>query len=245
MIGKTFTSTLTATLLTLVFTLQASATVIIGFEINSTSALPLFTQTANDTNVITDDTLSASATVDFTITVGGAPIPTFNDAAFQYDATLNSVTQDGNYLVMSYAGTFSFAENGSGDNIVTGNFDNMQLVFLAPGGNILFPIGLTANTDAEPLIFMDGDALDPFLPTDMQLRPKQTINFTVDLFNTDNLANYIASTQNGLVPSSDATFSSSFSGTSQAINEGIVPEPATISIALLGLALMVKRRRTA
>lgn len=245
MIGKTLTSTFTTTLLALVFSMQASATVIIGFEINSTSSLPLFTQTVNDTNTITDDTLSASATVDLTITVGGDPIPTFNDAAFQYDASLNSVTQDGNYLVLSYQGTFSFAENGTGDNIVTGNFNDMKLVFLAPGGNILFPIGLTANTNVEPLLFLDGSALDPFLPEDMQLRPKQTVNFTVDLFNTDNLANYIASTQEGLVPAYDATFSSSLSATSQAINEGIVPEPATISIALLGLALMVKRRRTA
>lgn len=245
MINKTFTTTLTATLLALVLTVQAGATVILGFEINSVSPLPLFNATAGDTTTITDDTLTADSNVDLTITIDGAPIPTFNDAAFRYDATLNSVTQQGSYLIMSYAGSFSFSENGTDATIVSGTFNNMQLTFLAPGGNILFPVGLTASTPAAPRIFNSGFALNSFLPANTFLGGKQTINFTVDLFTSDNLATYIASTQNGLVPTGDATFSSSLSATSQTTFGGDIPEPATISVALLGLALMIKRRRTA
>ena len=241
---STLKLTLALGFIALVTAFQANAVVVLGFEINSISSLPLFTHTAGDTNTITDDTLTANANVDLTVTLDGVPIPDsdgFQSALFDYSADLVSVSQEDNYLIMTYAGSFSFTSDQN-ETIVSGDFDDMKLVFLAPGGNILFPLGLTAGTTGDPLLFDIGEAMEDHLPDNMILKGAQSVSFTVDLFNN---FDFIEESEGALIPVEDATFSSSFSATSPTFNKGDIPEPATISVALLGLMLMLKRNRNA
>lgn len=231
-------------LFALSISLTAKATVVIGFDINSLSTDPLFSQIANNPTILTDDTISASNAVDLTITLAGTPIPdanSFMNAHFNFNANLNSVQQAGNYIIMSYAGTYTF-NTATNTNIISGSFSDFDFVFFAPAGNILFPVGLTENTPGSPnpLIITPGPALTPHLPPNMTLAGKQTLNFTADTYQNTDLPTYLNSIEDQLIPNHDAFFASSFSGTSQL---QLIPEPSTLALfALSTLAILRKRK---
>lgn len=225
----------------------SNAIVVFGFEINSASSDPLFIANAGDTNTISDDTLNASSSLDLTITLDGVAVPNsngFQGAQFTYDATLTGVQQQGDFLIASYGGTFSFDEANNGPNILSATFTDMTLVYYAPGGSVVFPIGLSAATTGTPVILTAGPSLAAHLPVNNVLKGQQTSNFTVDELEADDIAGLYDGEQE-IIPAGNFTFRSSFSATSQVLRGGDIPEPATFGIALLGGALLMTRRRSA
>lgn len=222
---------------------SASAVVTLGFEINSISDRPLFLYQTNGTDSVTDDTLIAENNVDFTVTVEGSPVPTFDGAIFEMSADLVNLERVGPFYVLTFDGSFSARDGASGDSIIAAEFSGAQmLLMVGMGGGISFGQNLSLTTVAPPSLYTAGPELLPFLPAGLDLGGSQSMNFTVELLaNVGDGPIVISGTslQDGEI-GDDFTFDSSFSGMSE-----LVPEPTTTALLIAGLAAMSRRRRIA
>lgn len=235
---------------------HASAIVTLGFEINSIGDAPLFEYRTGGTAAVTNDTLHADNTVQFTVSVDGTPVPAFAGATFQFDADLVNLQRTSSFYVLTFAGQFALYDGeASAENlIVSAQFDEAQMLLLRSGTRISFGLGMSQMVgEGDSPLYTVGPALQPFLPADMFLGGDQTMNFTIEELaswagqysGTDPIttgAVFISGTDmiSGMI-ASNFIFDSSFSGTSDLL----VPEPATLAMLLGGVGGLVRRRVTA
>ena len=237
----------------------AKAVVMVGFKLGTIGSTPLFTYNNGGTaGNLTDDTLTAANTVNFTVSVDGAPETVFNSAQFDFNlSSAPTIASDASGITLFLTGSFSIKDGTPAhDTILTVDFTNAELHFLATGiggnytvqtngtaggminGNNAIPgqsVTYTAGTNATFLGLLGG----------MDFGGAQEFGYTVESLDEANpfadMGSTLAfGTNNGGSVGENFVFSSSFSGQSE-----LVPEPAALSMVGLGLLLIARRRRTA
>ncbi|QNN23384.1 PEP-CTERM sorting domain-containing protein [Planctomycetales bacterium ZRK34] len=233
----------------------AKAVVMVGFKLGSVGTTPLFTYSNSGTvGDLTDDTLVAANTVDFSVSVNGGTETTFDDAEFNFSLSeAPTILASGSDVTLFLTGSFTVSDGV--DDILTVSFSNAELHFNATqfgndymvntngtaGGSIfannLLPtqdVVYTAGTNATFLGLLGG----------MDFGGAQELSFTVESLDeavpfmdggTDLIFN---GDPEGV--GENFVFSSSFSGQSE-----LVPEPAALGMIGMGLLVIVRRRRSA
>ena len=225
-------------LVALAFTLTqaANAVVTIGFEINSIGQSPLFEYSGNGTPTVTDDTLSASNTVAFTVRVDGNAVPTFDDAIFTFDANLVNFNQTASSVELQFDGTFT-VETSSNELILSASFQNATTLLIANG---LFNTPISSYAGSEPLIYQPGPALMPHLPPMMTLGAPQTMGFTIEIVPFGTPVVFTGTDLQDGEFASSFFFNSSASGSAELVD---IPEPATLGLLMASILFMGQRSR--
>lgn len=234
----------------------ANAVVMVGFKLGTIGSEPLFTYDTNGTaGDLTDDTLSAANTVDFTVTVDGGPEVVFNGANFQLNTSSTPIISDnagGTEVGFILDGSFTISTLA--DTILTVNFSGAELNipatpfngsrFLSNAGGSFF--ANTAIGHGVEYVAGDNPTFNGLIG-DMVFDGAQEFSFTVENLaeadpNADTGSTIIVQPDGEIGGSvlDDFNFSSSFSGQSE-----LIPEPATIGVVGLGLMILARRRRSA
>lgn len=223
-------------------TAVAPAEAVVGFQINSVDVSPLFNFDNQGTDSLADDTLTAGlAQVELSLDLGGSPL-IYNEAKFEFDATLSSVELLGNppgtqVYDLLFDGTFSFTDGESSQSILDATFTDARLLMLEFGdtGTVGFATGLAADAAVSFV-------LGPAVPGNLTVDGGEQFQFTINSL----LSSGGGPVHIGTVPPpddfqfEDFTFNSSFSG-----SMALVPEPATLGLAVLALVgLLVCRSRS-
>lgn len=233
----------------------AKAVVMVGFRLGTVGSTPLFTYSNNGTvGNLTDDTLVAANTVDFSVSVDGAPETIFNGAGFNFSLSeAPTILASGPNVTLFLTGSFSITDGM--DTVLTVGFENAELHFNASnvGNNFTVNTNGTAGgsligNNAIPgqvVTYTAGDSA-AFLSLlgGMDFGGAQEFSFTVESLDEANPMGDIGS---NLVFNGDPegvgenfVFSSSFSGQSE-----LVPEPAALGMVGIGMLLIARRRRSA
>lgn len=229
----------------------AKAVVMVGFKLGTIGSQPLFTYDNNGTPTnLTDDTLAAANTVNFSVSVDGGPETIFSNAGFDFNlAAPPTITAAGSDVTFFLDGSFTISDGA--DSVLTVDFEGAELHFNAtPAGGgdfILSKAGANfIGNDAIPgqsVTYTAGSSatfLD--LLNGLDFGGSQEFSFTVETLNEANpffdaMTMIMVSDEPGVGES--FVFDSSFSGQSE-----LVPEPAALSMIGLGVLAMVRRRRS-
>ncbi|MBI1369104.1 MAG: PEP-CTERM sorting domain-containing protein [Planctomycetes bacterium] len=236
----------------MMFNSAAKAVVMVGFDINFNSTVPLFVYSNGGTATnLTDDTFVGSSSVDFTVGIDGGMVHTFSGAIFSLTGTPTAIT-DADIVsqhTITMDGSLSIIDSATMNTVLTIDFTNAELVLQGKSSDksrILLGLGFGgANANnGQNVVYTAGSELAALLPAGMTLGGFQSFHFTTTGFKE----NIPAADADTFVRVSTAggvqdafQFDSSFSGEAELVS---VPEPATLGLIGLGVLVMARSRRS-